>query len=75
MIRNEVPAMNNKSLLYPVASTSRRVVSLDGMWRFRFDPKSEGVDADWANGLPESISMPVPASFCDFFTDKESREY
>ena len=44
--------MNNKSLLYPVASTSRRVVSLDGMWRFRFDPKSEGVDADWANGLP-----------------------
>ena len=48
--------MNNKSLLYPVASTSRRVVSLDGMWRFRFDPKSEGVDADWANGLPESIS-------------------
>ena len=55
--------MNNKSLLYPVASTSRRVVSLDGMWRFRFDPKSEGVDADWANGLPESISMPVPASF------------
>ena len=67
--------MNNKSLLYPVASTSRRVVSLDGMWRFRFDPKSEGVDADWANGLPESISMPVPASFCDFFTDKESREY
>lgn len=67
--------MNNKSLLYPVASTSRRVVSLDGMWRFRFDPKSEGVDANWANGLPESISMPVPASFCDFFTDKESREY
>ena len=67
--------MNNKSLLYPVVSTSRRVVSLDGMWRFSFDAKSEGVEANWANGLPESISMPVPASFCDFFTDKESREY
>lgn len=67
--------MNNKSLLYPCVSASRRVVSLDGMWRFSFDPKSEGVEGNWANGLPESISMPVPASFCDFFTDKDSREY
>lgn len=31
--------MNNKSLLYPVVSASRRVVSLDGMWRFSFDAK------------------------------------
>ena len=67
--------MENKSLLYPCDSGSRRVVSLDGMWRFAFDPESKGVDSDWALHLPESITMPVPASFCDFFTDKESREY
>ena len=67
--------MENKSLLYPCDSGSRRVVSLDGMWRFAFDPESKGVDNDWALNLPESITMPVPASFCDFFTDKESREY
>ena len=67
--------MENKSLLYPCDSGSRRVVSLDGMWRFAFDPESKGVDNDWALHLPESITMPVPASFCDFFTDKESREY
>ena len=67
--------MENKSLLYPCDSGSRRVVSLDGMWRFAFDPESKGVDGGWALHLPESITMPVPASFCDFFTDKESREY
>ena len=67
--------MENKSLLYPCDSGSRRVVSLDGMWRFAFDPESKGVDGGWALHLPESITMPVPASFCDFFTDKDSREY
>ena len=67
--------MENKSLLYPCDSGSRRVVSLDGMWRFAFDPESKGVDDGWALHLPKSITMPVPASFCDFFTDKESREY
>ena len=67
--------MENKSLLYPCASAARRVISLDGMWRFEFDPESNGMDAGWDVGLPKPISMPVPASFCDFFTDKESREY
>ena len=67
--------MENKSLLYPCASAARRVISLDGMWRFEFDPESNGMDAGWGVGLPKPISMPVPASFCDFFTDKESREY
>ncbi|MCD8086484.1 MAG: beta-glucuronidase, partial [Clostridiales bacterium] len=45
------------------------------MWRFQFDPESAGVAANWAGGLPDSVTMPVPASFCDFFTDKDSREY
>lgn len=67
--------MENKSLLYPCASAARRVISLDGMWRFEFDPESNGMDVGWGVGLPKPISMPVPASFCDFFTDKESREY
>lgn len=37
--------MENKSLLYPCASAARRVISLDGMWRFEFDPESNGMDA------------------------------
>ena len=67
--------MENKSLLYPRVSSSRRVVSLDGMWKFAFDPESKGVEANWAAGLPNPVSMPVPSSFCDIFTDKDSREY
>ena len=67
--------MQDKSLLYPCESSTRRVVSLDGMWRFAFDPQGQGVDKGWTMALPESIIMPVPASFCDFFTDKDSREY
>ena len=67
--------MQDKSLLYPCESSARRVVSLDGMWHFAFDPQGQGVDKGWTMALPESITMPVPASFCDFFTDKDSREY
>ena len=67
--------MQDKSLLYPCESSARRVVSLNGMWRFAFDPQGQGVDKGWTMALPESITMPVPASFCDFFTDKDSREY
>ena len=65
----------NRSLLYPRATTTRRLIGLDGMWRFSFDPESKGVEAGWALDLPSSLSMPVPASFCDLFTDKASREY
>lgn len=67
--------MMENSLLYPVSSVSRRVVSLDGMWKFQFDPESTGVASDWVNGLPDPVLMPVPSSFCDLFTDKDSREY
>ena len=65
----------NRSLLYPRATTTRRLIGLDGMWRFSFDPESKGVEDGWALELPSSLSMPVPASFCDLFTDKASREY
>lgn len=62
----------NRSLLYPRATTTRRLIGLDGMWRFSFDPESKGVEAGWALDLPASLSMPVPASFCDLFADKAS---
>lgn len=64
-----------KSLLYPRVTATRRVISLDGMWNFQFDPKSEGLESNWTAGLPAPCSMPVPSSFCDIFTDKDSREY
>lgn len=66
-----------QSMLYPKTSRTRRIVDMNGLWKFCFDPQSEGLKHNWQNGLDPRriIEMPVPASFNDFFTDKESREY
>ena len=64
------------SELYPVSNEYRRAQLLDGLWRFQFDPKSRGEAEKWAEtGLPEPISMPVPASFADLFTEAWQRDY
>lgn len=64
------------SELYPVSNEIRRAQLLDGLWRFQFDPKRAGVSEDWAGkGLPSPISMPVPASFQDLFTEAWQRDY
>lgn len=63
------------SLLYPIDSLSRRSVSLNGMWGFQLDPKSTGENDGWTKKLPAPDSIPVPASFADFYTDKNIREY
>ena len=67
--------MMQKSLLYPINNIKRHRESLDGLWQFKFDPQDEGDQQGWKDGLSETIDMPVPASFNDFFTDKESRDY
>lgn len=63
------------SMLYPKTTVSRRAVPMDGMWKFRLDGKSEGESLGWADGIPGDEMIPVPASFQDFYTDKETREY
>lgn len=63
------------SLLYPIDSLSRRSVSLNGMWGFQLDPKGAGAEEGWTKKLPAPDSIPVPASFADFYTDKNIREY
>lgn len=67
--------MLDSTMLYPRITKSRRVLDLNGMWSFKFDPDSIGQEKNWSSGLPSSELMPVPASFSDFFTDKDSREY
>lgn len=63
------------SELYPINNCRRISIPLDGMWRFQFDPKAEGEAAGWQTGLPAPLSMPVPASFAELFTDRDSRDY
>lgn len=67
--------MLDYSMLYPRTTSSRRAVSMDGMWKFQLDEKEEGMGGGWTEGLPEPDSIPVPASFQDFYTEKEIREY
>lgn len=63
------------SMLYPKTTRSRRAVCMDGMWNFQLDEKEEGSASGWCEGLPKPDQIPVPASFQDFYTDKEIREY
>lgn len=63
------------SMLYPRTTASRRVVSMDGMWKFSLDEKAIGEKEGWVDGLPGKEMIPVPASFQDFYTDKDTREY
>ena len=64
------------SELYPVNNEIRQAQPLDGLWRFSFDPRGEGLAAGWEKcGLPSPISMPVPASFADLFTEAWQRDY
>lgn len=62
-------------LLYPKNTLTRQTMLLDGMWKFKFDPESVGKSEGWQNELTDYKSIPVPSSFNDLFTDKDSREY
>ena len=66
--------MRTCQMRYPVESSTRRPVSRDGMWKFSLDWKQEGEGKDWKNGVPGEERIPVPASFQDFYTDKEIRK-
>ncbi len=62
-------------MLYPRHTKTRDIIDMCGMWNFKFDPDSIGVDELWQNGLKFPMSMVVPSSFNDYFTDKKYREY
>ncbi|MBQ7370395.1 MAG: beta-glucuronidase, partial [Blautia sp.] len=64
-----------KSLLYPVSNPFRSRISLDGLWKFQFDPYQKGMTENWKDGLKNPLQMPVPASFADLFTTEEERDY
>lgn len=63
------------SMLYPTETVSRRVISMDGMWGFCLDPEGRGKKEGWTRKIPGREQIPVPASFQDFYTDKDTREY
>ncbi len=64
-----------ESLLYPCITATRMKLSLDGMWKFVFDPDKSGEEKVFDKGLPEFEMMPVPGSFADLYTDKKKKNY
>ena len=63
------------SMLYPRTTPSRRAIAMNGMWKFHLDEKGEGEQSGWNDGIPGDDMIPVPASFQDFYTDKDIREF
>lgn len=62
-------------MLYPIITESRDVMDLNGIWNFTLD-KGNGFDEKWyENGLPDTTSMPVPASFNDLAEGTEFRDH
>jgi beta-glucuronidase len=63
-------------MLAPRESRSRDCRRLDGLWRFRFDPGTEGTTGRWwREPLRDAREMAVPASYNDLVTDVREREH
>ena len=67
--------MLEHSMLYPRTTLTRRAVSLYGMWKFYIDWDGDGEGKGFFNGIPGDDQIPVPASFQDFYTKKDIREF
>jgi beta-glucuronidase len=63
-------------MLRPQATTTRDLVSLDGIWYFALakaaDPDKEKA---WETNLPHDLQIPVPASYNDIFADETIRDH
>ena len=58
-------------MLYPIATDSRVVMDLSGVWKFMIDKEVEPIEVSQA--LPTDEVMAVPASFNDQTVTKEIR--
>lgn len=59
--------------LYPQTNAFRQVISLDGFWDFRVDPKNVGISEEWFRELKGTSPIAVPASWNDQL--EELRDY
>lgn len=63
------------TMLYPKTTETRRVLSLDGMWKVFFDFDRKGEKEQFQDGIPGQEWIPVPSSFADLYTEKKMREF
>ena len=60
-------------MLYPIATSSRTVMDLSGLWKFMIDKEVSEVNVN--ESLPTDVTISVPASFNDQVVNKEIREH
>ena len=62
-------------MLYPIMTTSREFVDLNGIWEFKLDHGSGFAEEWFSRPLKETILMPVPASYNDLYEGMEIRDH
>jgi len=61
--------------LKPQITSSRELVSLDGLWKFALASETNET-ASWTTPLPKkALECPVPASYNDIFTDRAIHDH
>jgi beta-galactosidase/beta-glucuronidase len=65
----EVEKSGLLAAMRPRQNAFRNLMDLSGFWQFQLDPKGEGEQANWKDGLPAPRVIPVPASWNDLFDD------
>jgi beta-glucuronidase len=60
-------------MLKPLATATRELVSLDGVWRFAIDTAAG--DRPWCGRLDGTLEAAVPASYNDLFVDPAIRDH
>ena len=62
-------------MLYPIMTTSRELIDLNGIWNFKLD-QGTGFAEEWfQRPLQEVLPMPVPASFNDLYEGAAFRDH
>ncbi|GLV53299.1 beta-glucuronidase [Dictyobacter sp. S3.2.2.5] len=62
-------------MLYPIMTTLRELVDLDGIWKFKLDLGTGFAERWFDHPLQETILMPVPASYNDLYEWAEIRDH
>ncbi|KAL4952261.1 glycosyl hydrolases family 2, TIM barrel domain-containing protein [Aspergillus filifer] len=62
--------------LKPQASSTRDLISLDGLWSFALaDDNSTSTSTPWTSPLPKGLECPVPSSYNDIFVDRAIHDH
>lgn len=61
--------------LKPQRTSSRDLISLDGLWNFALAFDDNSTAQPWTGPLPKGLECPVPASYNDIFVSQEIHDH